>query len=168
MAELTVGDKAPDFTLCDKDGNAINLSSIEADFTVVYFYPKDDTPGCTLEAQGFSASLKDFKKLGTLVLGISGGDELSKQKFCSKYELEVTLLSDPDFSVAKKYGSYGEKNFMGKKSMGILRKTFVLNAEKQIIKIYDKVDTKTHSDDVLTFLREQRSVFKGATLNSRC
>lgn len=146
---LAAGKKAPSFSLTDKDGARISLKEIETDYTVIYFYPKDSTPGCTIEAKSFSKDLRTFEKMGVTVIGISGGDDKTKEKFCRKEKLSVTLLSDTDFSVAKKYGAYGEKTFMGKKFLGIFRSTFLLDAEKKIIKVYEKVSPETHSAEVI-------------------
>lgn len=152
MKQLREGLKAPVFTLKDKDDNTVSLSEIEADYTVVYFYPKDNTPGCTIEAQEFSKSLPEFKKLNAEVIGISGGDNKSKEKFCTKYKLRLPLVTDSDFKIAEKYNSFGEKKFMGKTYNGIHRKTFILDSERRILKIYDKVKPLGHSKEVLDFI----------------
>jgi thioredoxin-dependent peroxiredoxin len=154
MAKLKEGGKAPSFSLQDKDGEVRKLGEGNFDYTVVYFYPKDNTPGCTIEAQEFSKQIKKFEKAGAAVIGISGGDEKSKIKFCTKHKLKVTLLSDPDFKVASKYGAYGPKTFMGKKFKGINRMTFVLNRHKKVLKIYDKVKAAGHAEEVLNFIKE--------------
>ena len=154
MAELEEGKKAPAFALKDKDGNTHRLNEIEAPYTVVYFYPRDNTPGCTVEAQGFQEHLKAFQKLGVAVIGISGGDEKSKAKFCAAHKLTFPLLSDPGFEVSEKYGAYGDKKFMGKTSRGILRKTYVLDAAKRILKIYKTVRPSEHPAQVLAFIKE--------------
>jgi thioredoxin-dependent peroxiredoxin len=154
-AKLAAGDKAPAFALKDKNGAVHRLSGADSEHVVLYFYPKDDTPGCTLEAQGFTKDLKKFKALDTAVIGISGGDEKSKQSFCSKYKLNLTLLSDPDFKVARKYGVYGLKKFMGRSYMGIRRTTFVLDKRHKIAKVYEEVDPARHSREVLEFLKKE-------------
>ncbi len=153
MKLLKPGDKAPDFSLKDKNGILYSLSSIESNYIVVYFYPKDDTPGCTIEANEFNAHLIDFKKLDATIIGISGGDEKSKTTFCEKYKLRILLLSDPDFSVCKKYQVYGEKSFMGKTFIGIHRVTYVIKNQK-IIKVYEKVNPKGHAEEIISFLKE--------------
>lgn len=150
---LKEGEQAPDFSLRDKDSNIHSLSEINSDYVLVYFYPKDSTPGCTIEAQEFSKDIEEFNKLNTTIIGISGGDEKSKTKFCEKHDLKILLLSDSDFSVSNNYGVYGEKSFMGRKYMGISRWTFVLNKDHKIIKIYDKVKPAEHSQEVLEFIR---------------
>lgn len=146
--------KASDFELRDKDEKIFKLSDIKSDYVVVYFYPKDDTPGCTIEANDFTYYLDEFKKLNAVVVGISGGDSKSKEKFCKKYNLKILLLSDADFNVCKYYGSYGEKNFMGRKYDGIFRNTYILDKNKKIIKIYENVSAKDHAKEVLDFLRK--------------
>ena len=155
MTNLKVGEKAPDFFLKDKDGKIYSLKDIKSDYVIVYFYPRDNTPGCTIEAKNFTTDLSEFKKLKTAIIGISGGDEKSKTKFCKDHNLKITLLSDPDFSVCKKYNSYGKKSFMGREFMGIFRNTFVLDKNKKIMKIYEKVDPKIHSEELINFIKSQ-------------
>ncbi len=150
---LKEGSKAPDFSLKDKDGNVFKLYDRNSEYNVVYFYPKDNTPGCTIEANEFSSVLDDFGKLGVGVIGISGGDEKSKKKFCERHELRVTLLSDPDFKVCKNYKAYGEKKFMGRTYNGIFRVTYVLDKDKKIVKVYDKVKAAGHAKEVLEFIQ---------------
>ena len=133
---LKAGARAPQFSLSDKDQIEVSLNELRSDFTVIFFYPKDNTPGCTIQSKQYSKDLKNFQKLNTTVLGISGGDQKSKTTFCKKHKLAVTLLSDGDFSVAKKYGVFGEKSFMGRKFMGIFRTTFLLDKNKKVIKVY--------------------------------
>lgn len=159
---LETGDKAPDFSLCDRRGKAHRLSDLRGRTVVLYFYPKDDTPGCTIEAVEFNALLDRFKKLGAEIVGVSGGDDRSKSKFCEKHDLEVTLLSDSDFEVSKRYGAYGEKSFMGRKFKGILRTTFVLSANREVIKRFDNVKAKNHAEAVLEFLREEEDSTAGS------
>jgi len=156
MITLQMGDQAPDFALKDKDGKIHTLKGVQAEYLVIYFYPKDDTPGCTIEAKSFTEALGKFKELHAEIIGISGGDESTKKQFCTKHNLNVLLLSDPDFAVAKKYSSYGEKEVMGQTVEGIFRNTFVLDAEKKIIMIYEKVKPETHIQEVLDFIRRQK------------
>ena len=153
---LKENSKAPHFKLKDKDENEHQLSKIKADYFVVYFYPKDNTPGCTIEAGMFNKNLKEFKDLKTQIIGISGGDEKSKTKFCEKHDLKLLLLSDTDFSVSKKYQVYGEKSFMGKKYMGINRITYILDKNLKIIKFYNKVKPFVHANEVLEFIKNQK------------
>ena len=149
------GKKAPAFALKDKDGKVHRLNGVEADFTVLFFYPKDNTPGCTIEAKSFSADVKKFQRQGAELIGISGGDEKTKEKFCNKHDLNVLLLSDSDFEVSKKYGVFGKKSFMGKTFQGIHRRTFVLDKTKKVIKVFEKVKPAVHSQEVLAFLESQ-------------
>ena len=151
---VKVGEQAPDFSLRDKGGEIHSLNEVNSDYVIVYFYPKDNTPGCTIEAKDFSRDIEKFDKLNTTIIGISGGDEKSKTKFCEKQNLKILLLSDSDFSVSNNYRVYGEKSFMGRKYMGISRWTFVLNKNHKIIKIYDKVKPGIHSEEVLDFIKE--------------
>ncbi len=153
---MDIGDKAPEFKLKNKDDEVISLKDIKSDFTVLYFYPKDDTPGCTVEAIEFTKYLPQFKKLKTEIIGISGGTDKTKAKFCTKYDLKISLVSDPDFVVAKKYESFGEKTFMGRKYMGIFRNTFVLDKNKKVLTIFEKVKPEGHAEEVIKFIKEQR------------
>lgn len=149
MKKIKVGSAAPAFSLKDKDGKAHSLAGVKTKYTVVFFYPKDDTPGCTIEAKEVSSTLSAFANAGVTVFGISGGDDRSKAKFCEKYDLKVTLLSDPDFSVAKAYESYGEKKFMGRAYLGIMRNTFLIDASKKIVQIFDGVKPEGHAAELL-------------------
>lgn len=148
----TTSKKAPLFSLSDQSGAEVALAKISSDFTVLYFYPKDDTPGCTIEAQEFTAANKEFKRRGISVYGISGGDVRSKEKFCGKYNLTIPLLADPSFSVAKKFGAFGQKSFMGRTYQGIFRQTFVLDRAKRIIKVFESVSPKGHAKEVLEYI----------------
>ncbi len=150
---LNVGDKAPDFSLKDKDGKVHALHDIKSDYVMVYFYPKDNTPGCTIESNKLNDSLDEFKKLGVTIIGISGGDEKSKTKFCERYGFKFTLLSDTEFRTSEKYGVYGEKSFMGRKYMGIFRETFVLDKGHKIIKIFEKVKPPVHAQELLDHIK---------------
>lgn len=141
--------KAPSFSLPDKDGFIRKLEDFKSDYLVVYFYPKDSTPGCTLEAKNFSNLYNDFTKAKTEIIGISGGKVESKRKFCEMFSLKVTLLNDEDLNVAKAFNSYGQKSFMGKKYMGIFRNTYILDKDRNIIKIFENVKVLGHAKDVL-------------------
>ncbi len=157
---LKINDKAPNFELKDKEGKIHKLKNINHDKTkliVLYFYPKDNTPGCTIEAKEFSTLIKEFKKLKTEVIGISGGNEETKKKFYSSCNLNssLILLSDPDFSICKKYGVYGEKSFMGRKFLGIKRTTFIIEniyGNKKITKVYENIKSLGHAKEVLEFI----------------
>jgi peroxiredoxin Q/BCP len=146
---MKLGQKAPDFSLKDRTGKDYSLKSFKGDFLVVYFYPKDNTPGCTTEAVRFNEDRAKFKKHKIDIVGISGGDEKSKEKFCTKHDLDLVLLSDTDFTVAKLYRSFGEKTFMGRKYKGIFRTTFILDKSRKVIKIFEKVSVNEHSAEVL-------------------
>ena len=150
---LAIGDAAPDFTLPDQDGNPVSLSSLRGQRVVIYFYPKDDTPGCTKEACNFRDRWADLESQGIRVLGISKDNAASHGKFIAKYTLPFTLLSDAEpCPVATAYHSYGLKKFMGKEYMGMLRHTFVVDAEGKIELVYEKVKAETMADQILSDL----------------
>ncbi len=153
--ELKEGGEAPDFTLPDQDGNKVKLSSFRGKKNVVlYFYPKDMTPGCTTEACDFSADSAKFAKKDAVILGVSFDDADKHQKFIAKNKLKLTLLSDLDKKVAEKYGVYQEKSLYGKKFMGIVRSTFVIDKQGKLKKVYPKVKVAGHSEEVLSALSE--------------
>jgi peroxiredoxin Q/BCP len=156
MAQVREGAKAPKFSLQDKDGKSYGVGKSKTDFTVLYFYPKDDTPGCTLEAKEFSKNLKSFMSRNAAVIGVSGGDNKSKEKFCKKYKLEVPLLSDSDFAVSRAYGVYGDKKFMGRVYKGIHRKTFIVDKAGVVARIFDSVKPEGHAEEVLEALDSLR------------
>ena len=149
---IEAGRKAPDFSLSGQSGKTHKLSEYRGKKTVVYFYPKDDTPGCTKEACSFRDSFGEYKKRGITVLGISGDDEKSHDKFAKKYSLPFTLLSDPGFETCRAYGVYGEKSFMGKKFMGIRRTTFIIDEKGMIERVLPEVDCERHAQDVLALI----------------
>ena len=146
---LKEGDAAPDFESRDAEGNAVRLSDLRGRKVVLYFYPKDDTPGCTKEACSFRDGFAEFKRRGIEVLGVSTDDERSHRKFAEKYQLPFTLLADTDHGVADLYEVYGEKEFMGRKYMGVARKTFLIDEGGRIAKVFDKVKVDEHADEVL-------------------
>ena len=152
MTKLKIGTSAPSFSLPDQTGQVKTIHDYKADYIVLFFYPKDMIPGCTVEAEGFSEKIAEFKKLNAEVLGISGGDAASKLKFCKKNNLKISLLADEDFSVSKKFEVYGKKSFMGKTYDGIHRKTFIINRAGEIVQIYDEVKPEQHTEQVLNFL----------------
>ena len=156
ISPIEAGRKAPAFKLKDKSGSPISLSDFKGKNVVLFFYPKDNTPGCTIEAKAFSKDIKKFEKLNSVVIGISGGDEKSKTKFCDKHKLKTILLSDSDFNIAKKYGVFGEKKFMGKTFNGIKRTTFLIDANGKILKVFDKVKPLSHSKEVLELISEEK------------
>ena len=146
---LKEGDAAPDFEARDAEGNPVKLSDLRGRKVVLYFYPKDDTPGCTKEACGFRDSFAEFRGRGIEVLGVSTDDEKSHRKFAEKYGLPFTLLADTEHRVADLYGVYGEKQFMGRKYMGVARKTFLIDEEGRLRKVFDRVKVDEHADEVL-------------------
>jgi peroxiredoxin Q/BCP len=149
---LKPGDPAPDFSLPDMEGKVVHLSDFRGQWVVLYFYPRDNTPGCTKEACGFRDAYPDYQSLGVVVLGISTDDVKSHAKFASKFDLPFPLLSDAEGQVATSYNSYGLKKFMGKEYMGITRNTFVINPGGKIAKIYLKVKPEPHAAELLTEL----------------
>ena len=152
MAELKEGDTAPQFTAQDQNGDTISLSDFKGKDVILYFYPKDDTPGCTAEACDFRDNYKSLQAQGFNVIGVSTDDETSHKKFVNKYQLPFTLIADTDKSIVEAYGVWVEKNMYGKKYMGTARKTFIIDKEGKIKKIIDKVDTKESSKQVLELL----------------
>jgi peroxiredoxin Q/BCP len=146
---LKEGDAAPDFTSRDAHGNTVRLSDLRGRNVVLYFYPKDDTPGCTKEACSFRDAHSVYEERGIEVLGVSLDDEQSHQAFAQKYNLPFTLLADTDHSVAEAYGVYGEKTRGERTYMGVDRKTFLIGREGRIKKIFDKVNVEQHADEVL-------------------
>lgn len=146
---LSVGQKAPAFSLMNEAGEKVSLKSIAGKKVVLYFYPKDDTPGCTQESCDFRDNFARLKKTGVVVLGVSKDSEASHQKFKTKYNLPFSLLSDTEGKMCEAYGVWQEKNNYGKKYMGIVRTTFLLDEAGKITKIYPKVSVKGHVDEVL-------------------
>ena len=150
---LQIGDAAPDFSLPDQAGTPVSLSALKGQRVVIYFYPKDDTPGCTKEACNFRDQWSVLEQHGITVLGISKDGAASHAKFIAKYDLPFTLLTDAEpCPVATAYESYGLKKFMGKEYMGMMRHTFVVNPEGRLEKIYTKVKAETMADDILSDL----------------
>lgn len=147
------GKAAPAFTLASAEGEKVSLASLKGKSVVIYFYPKDDTPGCTLEAQAFNQALPRLAKLGAAVVGISADSGESHCKFRDKYGLKFPLLSDPDRKVIEKYGAWGEKNNYGKKSMGIIRSTVIVGPDGKVKKVFPKVKVDGHVDKVLETLQ---------------
>ena len=146
---LKEGDLAPDFAVNDQNGNVVKLSDFHGSKVVLYFYPKDNTPGCTKEACSFRDSNDVFEKKGIKVLGVSPDDEKSHLKFIDKFSLPFTLLADTEKKIANDYGVYGEKSMYGRKYMGVFRKTFLIDEEGKIVKIFEKVKVSEHADEVL-------------------
>ena len=146
------GDPAPDFTLNSDSGEQVRLSDLRGKPVVLYFYPKDDTPGCTKQACGIRDAWGEFERAGAVVLGVSPDDERSHVKFKEKYELPFALLADTEHATAEDYGVWVEKSYAGKKYMGVERSTFVIDADGKIAKELRKVKPDTHADDVLAAL----------------
>ena len=146
---LEKGMKAPDFTLCDKDGNAVTLSQFRGKKVVLYFYPKDNTPGCTRQACAFAASFDEFRQKNIEVIGISKDSVASHQKFAEKHSLPFILLADPELDAIKAYGVWQEKKLYGKVSMGVVRTTFIIDEEGKIEKIMSKVKPDTNAREIL-------------------
>ncbi|TMM03060.1 MAG: thioredoxin-dependent thiol peroxidase [Actinobacteria bacterium] len=146
------GKPAPDFELTSDSGEHVKLSDFRGKPVVLYFYPKDDTPGCTAQACGIRDVYSDFRERGAVVLGVSPDDEASHVKFKQKYSLPFTLLADPGHEVAEEYGVWKERNMYGKKSMGIERSTFVIDASGNVAKAMRRVKPDTHAADVLAAL----------------
>ena len=143
------GEKAPDFALKDEKGKIHKLSDYRGKKVVLYFYPKDDTPGCTVQACDFRDHLKDFEKKNVVVLGVSPDDEHSHKKFIEKYKIPYTLLCDIDHKVLQMYGVWGEKQFMGKASMGLIRSTFIIDESGNVLKMFYKVNPEAHWEMLL-------------------
>ena len=146
------GHEAPEFELTSDTGERVRLSQFRGKPVVLYFYPKDDTPGCTAQACGIRDTYEDFEQQGAVVLGVSPDDESSHVKFKQKYGLPFTLLADPDHEVADKYGVWGERKYMGKTYWGVERSTFLIDEEGRIAKIMRRVKPDTHADRVLAAL----------------
>jgi peroxiredoxin Q/BCP len=149
MKKIKLNAKAPDFKLKDQDGKLHKLSDYKGRWVMLYFYPKDNTPGCTKEACGIRDEFKNFKNLNMVVLGVSADSPESHKKFIQKYKLPFTLLSDESKKVLKQYGVWGKKKFMGKEYEGILRTSFLINPNGKIVKIYKEVKPETHAKEVL-------------------
>ena len=152
---LEAGTKAPQFILSDKDGNPVSLSDFAGKKVVLYFYPKDNTPGCTRQACAFAGAYEEFKMLDAVVIGISKDSSVSHQKFADKYNLPFILLSDPERQAIEAYGVWQEKKNYGKVSMGVVRSTFVIGENGVIEKVMPKVKPDTNAAEILAYLRER-------------
>ncbi len=149
MSNLKPGDKAPDFNGNDQQGKLISLNNFKGKKLVLYFYPKDDTPGCTAEACNLRDNYSTLIKKGYAIIGISADNEKSHQKFVEKFKLPFSLIADTDKQIIKAYGVWGPKKFMGREFDGILRTTFVIDENGVIEKIFSKVDTKNHTSQII-------------------
>jgi peroxiredoxin Q/BCP len=153
MSQLQAGEPAPDFKLPDQEGKEVSLSGFKGTPVVLYFYPKDDTPGCTKEACAFRDARKEYEEAGAVVIGVSPDGPESHQKFARKYDLNFPLLADLDKEVCQAFGVWKEKNMYGKKSMGVVRTTFVIDREGVIRKVFPRVKVDGHSEAVLDVLK---------------
>ena len=149
---LEIGAKAPDFTLFDKDGNSVSLSDFLGKKVVLYFYPKDNTPGCTRQACAFAASYEAFKALDAVVIGVSKDSVISHAKFAAKHDLPFILLADPELEAIKAYDVWQEKKLYGKVSMGVVRTTYVIDENGVIEKAMPKVKPDTNAEEILAYL----------------
>ena len=145
---LAAGDPAPDFTLNDKDGTPVTLSDYKGKWVALYFYPRDNTSGCTTEAKDFSALLPAFEKKDATIIGISADSETSHARFAAKHDLTITLLSDPDHQVLESYGVWQKKKMAGREYMGIVRTTFLIDPQSVIREVWNKVKVKAHAETV--------------------
>ena len=153
---LEIGKKAPDFTLTDKDGNAVSLSDFLGKKVVLYFYPKDNTPGCTRQACAFAAAYGGFRARDVAVIGVSKDSTASHQKFAQKYGLPFILLSDPELQAIQAYGVWQEKKLYGKVSMGVVRTTFVIDEQGKVEKVMPKVKPDTNPSEILSYLAGEK------------
>ena len=149
---LEIGTKAPEFILPDKDGNTVSLTDFAGKKVVLYFYPKDNTPGCTRQACAFAGAYQEFRKINAVVIGISKDSVASHQKFAEKYSLPFILLSDPELTAIQAYGVWQEKKLYGKVNMGVVRSTFVIDENGMIEKVMPKVKPDTNAAEILAYL----------------
>ena len=150
-----VGQPAPDFTAEDKDGNTVSLQDKAGRWIVLYFYPKDNTPGCTTEAKDFSEYGDKFRELGADIIGVSPDSAKSHGKFIDKHNLSIQLLTDPEHQLIEAYGAWRLKKFMGKEYMGVMRSTFLISPDGKIARVWDKVRVKSHVENVLQELKDR-------------
>jgi thioredoxin-dependent peroxiredoxin len=149
---VSEGDPAPDFTATTDTGERVSLSDFRGQPVVLYFYPKDDTPGCTAQARGIRDAYAEFERAGAVVLGISPDDEAEHVKFKRKYDLPFTLLADPEHEIAERYGTWGERRYMDRTYWGVARTTFLVGPDGTVIKVMHNVNPDTHAADVLAAL----------------
>lgn len=154
MSMLAADTEAPDFTLKDQDGQPVSLRDLRGKWVVLYFYPKDDTPGCTKEACSFRDNHSALQERGAIVLGVSGDTEASHRKFADKYELPFPLLVDADHEVARAYGAWGTKSMYGRSYEGVIRSTFVIGPDGRIAKVWPKVKPAEHGQEVVNWLTQ--------------
>lgn len=153
---LEVGTKAPDFTLQDKDGRSVSLSDFLGKKVVLYFYPRDNTPGCTRQACAFASAYEGFKIQNAVVIGVSKDSVASHQKFAAKYDLPFLLLSDPELQAIQGYGVWQEKKLYGKVSMGVVRSTYIIDEQGVIEKVMPKVKPDTNAEEILKYLNGEK------------
>lgn len=153
---LEVGTKAPDFTLLDKDGKTVSLADFTGKRVVLYFYPRDNTPGCTRQACAFAQNFEDFRRQDIVVIGISKDSVASHLKFAQKYDLPFILLSDPELQAIQAYGVWQEKKLYGKVSMGVARSTYIIDPQGLIEKVMPKVKPDTNAAEILAYLAEKQ------------
>lgn len=154
MTNLKIGDIAPDFTSTTQDGETLSLHDLKGRRVILYFYPKDNTPGCTVEAKNLRDGREQLEGMGFRIIGVSPDSVKSHQNFCGKHGLGFTLLSDPEHGVCEAYGVWGEKSMCGRKYMGVFRTTFVIDGEGRIEKVFTKVDTKNHYQQIIDSYNE--------------
>ena len=153
---LEIGTKAPEFTLPDKDGNMVSLADFAGKKVVLYFYPRDNTPGCTRQACAFASAYEEFKNINAVVIGISKDSVTSHQKFAEKHSLPFILLSDPERAAIEAYGVWQEKKNYGKVSMGVVRSTFVIDENGVVEKVMPKVKPDTNAAEIMAYLRGEK------------
>ena len=149
---VSEGEPAPEFSATTDAGERVSLSDFRGKPVVLYFYPRDETPGCTMQARGIRDAYAEFERAGAVVLGVSPDDEASHVNFKEKYDLPFTLLADPEHEIAERYGTWGEKSYMGKTYWGVSRTTFLIAADGTVAKVMHDVNPETHADDVLAAL----------------
>lgn len=154
MARPNVGEMAPDFRSTTQDGEPLSLADLRGQRVILYFYPKDNTSGCTLEAKSLRDGKAELTRMGFRIIGVSPDSERSHRNFCAKHDLNFTLLADTDHSVAEAYGVWAEKSMYGRKYMGIVRTTFAIDAEGRIERVFDKVNTANHYQQILDAYKE--------------
>jgi peroxiredoxin Q/BCP len=151
---MNVNDKAPDFTLQDENGKEVSLKDLRGKTVVLYFYPRADTPGCTIEACGFRDTYKKILKTGAVLLGVSPDTPAAQKKFAGKFSLPFTLLADPEKKLAQAFGVMKEKNMYGKKVLGVVRTTFIIGPDGKIQHIFENVKPEGHAEEILAYLKE--------------
>ena len=149
MAKLSVGDMIPDFASTTQTGERLTSADLRGGRTILYFYPKDNTSGCTLEAKSLRDGRDELARMGFRIIGVSPDSEKSHQNFCAKHDLNFTLLADTDHSVCEAFGVWAEKSMYGRKYMGVVRTTYVIDADLRVEKVFDKVDTKNHYEQII-------------------